>query len=229
MANNLVIDAADPNSLAMVLPVELADRVRALPHQLLVLDEQTLTTLIDPSLQQKRVKIQFWDEYEKALREARSVMLSNICFGVCTKEYLMEFTINVKCLAWLVSPRPSYKLRVAELIDRGMDCLERVFDLPTDGEKAVSVLRLQMDALKMLDMRKHGGYTQRAEIKTQEIPVHGGANETAPLGEGSIEELEKQVVDLESRIQGGKNQNGSLLNVGSGVAIDVSPGMVRGR
>lgn len=214
--NALVIDAADPLSLAIILPQPLADLVRALPKPLLIQDEKTLNTLVSPTEQQTRLKIQFWDEYENAVKNHRELMLGNIIFGVCTREYFLEFINKHRNVAWLIAPRPAYRLRVAELIERGLDCMQAIFEMHVTPKNQGTVRRLQMDALKMLDMRKHGGYTQRAEHKVlqRNIGVENTQNSSVPLGEGSVEELQAQVRVLEHKIEVGQNQNGSLLNHG---------------
>lgn len=232
MNQPLVIDAADPLSLALVLPPELSDKVKDLPRELLIQDEETLTTMVRPSAQQKRIKIQFWDAYENAIKQNRVIILAEIIFGVCTREYFLEFVAPDRNLAWLVSPKPSYKLRVAELIERGLDVAEEILKMQPTPKNAISVRGLQLSALKMLDMRKHGAYTQRIEQKTLQKTIHEQAPKAATgvvLGEGSVEELEQQVRELEDKIAQGKNQNGSLLNAGqtggdSTAPIDVTPG-----
>lgn len=223
-----VIDSADPLSLATILPNPLADRVRSLPHALLIQDEITLTTLVDPTPQQTRVKLQFWEEYEAAVKQNRHLVLGNIIFGVCTREYLVEFVQSARNIAWLITPKPSYKLRIAELIDKGLDQIATIFDLPIPGanrkpleeppkpEDVVRIYRLKMDALKMLDMRKHGGYTQRTEARILQKNINetlpGAPDPDQPLNEDTVENLEYKMRKLEKRIEAGRNQNGSLLN-----------------
>jgi len=214
MQNTLQIDSADPQSLSQILPLEIADLVACLPEALLTQDEETLTTLVDPSSQQKRIKIQFWDEYELAIKQERKLLLGNITLGVCTREYFLNFTSGAKQLAWLISPRPSYRLRIAELIDRGLDAVEDIFNIIPTEKTEISVRNLQLSALKMMDMRRHGGYTQRQEIKSLNkttIETTTTTTDTVNLGEGSIQDLEKQVLELESKIESGRNQNGALL------------------
>jgi len=228
MLTPAVIDAADPRSLAEILPVELAEKVRELPAVLLEHDEVTLSTLVNPSDQQKRLKIQFWDEYELANRENRHLILSNIVFGVCTKEYFSRFLERAVNVAWLVTPRPSYKIRIAELIEKGLDQVEKIFLLEPnkDGTNAVSIGQLKLSALRMLDMRKHGGYTQRIEQKSlvKEIKDDPKTQAGSPT-ESSVEELEAEVAELERRIRLGKNQNGALLDVTPVPVLDVNPRM----
>jgi hypothetical protein len=153
--------------------------------------------------------------------------LPAILFGVCTKEYFLEFTKANRNVAWLISPRPAYRLRVAELIDKGLDQVEKIFEIPITPKNTLSVRRLQMEALKMLDMRKHGGYTQRIEQKTLQRNINSSTPTNDPnqenLGEGSIEELQMQVDNLQKRIEIGQNQNGSLLNTGPAVSDDTQP------
>ncbi len=224
--NSLVIDAADPKSLATILPDSLAPLVEALPRELLIQDEVTLTTLVNPSDQQRRIKIQFWDEYEEAIKQSRKIILSNVIYGVSTLEYFLEFCSLARNVAWLVSPRPSYKLRVSELIERGLDAIEDIFRIVPNDKNRISVHSLQLSALKMLDLRKHGGYVQRAEVKTlnRNIEMIQAQQQSSQVGEGSIEELEQQVKDLENRISEGKNQNGSLLNASVRDVVDVDQG-----
>jgi len=229
----LVVDAADPRSLANILPVTLADRVRALPVELLKQDEVTLTTLVSPTPQQNRVKIQFWDEYEEAIKQKRMLSLANIIFGVCTKEYFLEFIRIDRNVAWLISPRPSYKVRVAELIEKGLDKVEEIFAIQMTGKNATVVGNLYLSALRMLDMRKHGGYTQRAESKILQLNKNldgdsSKASGPAITGEGSVEELEAQIRELEKKVAAGKNQNGALLDGQDSGIIDVTPRMVNG-
>jgi hypothetical protein len=198
----------------MVLPEMLVSLVSALPRELLIQDEVTLTTLVNPSAQQGRLKIQFWEEYNQATKEGRRMLPSKVCFGVCTLEYFDEFVQSSRNLAWLISPRPSYQIRVAELIEQGLKAIEEIFTLKVDSKNVVAVKSLQLSALRMLDMRRHGGYTQRQEIKqlTRHVSEKAGG---APVlfGEGSIEQLEEQVRQLEERIEMGKNQNGSVLHL----------------
>jgi hypothetical protein len=224
------LDAADPRALATILPPELSERVRTLPRELLIQDEVTLTTLIGPTDQQKRIKIQFWDEYEDAMKQRRNIELAHIIFGVCTREYLLEFIRVARNVAWLVSPRPRYSVRVAELVDKGLDQIEEIFKLQATGKNTIAVRSLQLSALRMLDMRKHGGYTQRQEVKSLALTknLNDSPSTGAPTGEGSIEQLEAQVREMEARIAKGKNQNGALLDAPRLDVIDVTPRMEDG-
>ncbi len=224
----MVIDAADPRSLAQILPNEMATLVTQIEPRLLLQDEITLTTLIDATQTQKRIKIQFWDEYEAAIKDKRNIFLPNVIFGVCTREYFMEFLTHFadrRGLAWLLMPRPSYSLRVAELIEKGLDQIEQIFLMTANSKNEIGVRNLQLAALRMLDMRKHGGYTQRTENKSLTLTkdLDNNPQSSIPIGEGSIEELEAQVRELESKIASGKNQNGALLDVSHTVIATITP------
>jgi hypothetical protein len=228
----LVVDAADPRSLANILPTCLAEKVREIPYEMMIQDELTLSTLVNPTDQQKRIKIQFWDEYEEAMKQKRPLALSNIVFGVCSKEYFLEFIRIQRNVAWLISPRPSYKVRVAELIEKGLNKVDAIFDIAMTDKNQVSVGQLYLAALRMLDMRKHGGYTQRIEQKSlqlnKNLDHNPGDKGPAITGEGSVEELETQIRELEKKVAAGKNQNGALLDGPHSEVIDVTPRTVHG-
>lgn len=209
------IDTADPHALAELLPEPLKSLAATLPVKLLVQDEETLTQLVNPSEQQKRIKILFWEEYNAAMRQDRLIVIGNIIFGVCTRDYFLNFIDTPRNVAWMLSPKPSYQLRIAELIEKGLDCLEQIFKMDVTDKTAVSVRNLQMAALRMIDMRKYGGYTQRQETKTlSKTEVHqiiDAPQTETPPSEESLDVLLVRLQELQLKVRHGSNQNGSLI------------------
>lgn len=198
-----------PESILNPVPDELAQKILALPEETLGISEDTLEKQVVPSRQDRRVRIRFWEEYERAASEQRKMYLGNVVQDTgfpSWESYAVRVEDRPELLLWLMSPPPGYQIQLKEAMEIGMSKLLEILELPlrdgVTGKINTSVGLLQLQAFKMIDTRLHGAVTQRM------VSVNVNAEKPKDAVALNMDEIEKKLKQLE-------NDVGDVIN-GSG-------------
>lgn len=146
------------------------------------------------------LRMKFWFEYDCAMAEGRGMRIIKICAGVMDQMYFWDYIKKPLKLLWIVTPIPSYGQYLEAGLGAGMRKLCEFLELPVEdpftGKINVQLLNAQAKIVMMLDMRKHGAFTQK--IENRNLNVHASAGEVAAQIEAlSMEEVEKRMKKLE--------------------------------
>jgi hypothetical protein len=198
--------ADQPESILHVLPPELQARILALPPEILELSENELVAALPGGLtrQDRRLRINFWAEYERAQRAQEGMNLSTVVLDTGLPSwgvYEQRLYQMPALLAWLMQPPPSYQLQIKEAHELGISRLMEILALPltmTDGKGNpkinVGVGLLILQAIKLVDNRRMGAPTQ----KNVQVNVDAGkAPEGATL---SMEQIDRRIEELENNL-----------------------------
>jgi hypothetical protein len=194
-----------PESLFYILPNDLAERLVSLPDGLLNLPETDLEVQAGPSRQDRRVKQQFWEEYELAGAEKRGMNMEAAVTGAGVgswAHYELMIAESAAKLVWLMTPPIQYKIQLRAALDRGLTRLHDILDLPLmQGNKPdIGVGLLILQAVRYLDARIHGAITQ----KMFSVTVDGTAQAQQRLASGNIStgSVDERIAELERLLLG---------------------------
>jgi hypothetical protein len=214
-----------PDSIASVLPEEFLARVLLIPDDAMKLPESQLESQGMVSRQDRRVRIQFWHEYEKAAKERRQMNLQTIVehTGVPSWDgYAEKLYLNPSLFAWLMQPPAGYRLQMEEAQEIGLKRLTDIMELPimdSAGKVNVAVAMLILQAFKLVDQRVHGAITQRMVS----VNLHGA--EPPPAAKLDMDAVEKRIKELEAQLGHGGSSEKSTVP-GTTEVIDVESTLI---
>lgn len=202
-----------PQSVLHGLPDGLRAQILSLPPELIALSEQELEIGAGGiSRQDRRVRLNFWQEYEKATQEARSLNLKAVAQDTGLPSWAIyeeKLYQNAGLLAWLMRPPATYVLQVREAQELGLNRLHEILSLPikttvTKKNKSgevkieekinVGVALLILNAFRLVDQRLMGGYTQK------QVNVNVDAGQAPPGGSINMATLDEKLKELEAAL-----------------------------
>lgn len=187
----------NPKSLIDTVPKQMVAHVKAIPEELLNVEESQLLDEIRkyrndpqwvPSPSLESLRIHFWAEYDNAARNMRRMIPSNIYWGVIGEPAFLKLQKDPSRLSWLICMPLDYAKNIDALITMGLRRVADIFKMDINDPKTADVI---VKTFMMLDMRKHGGYMQRSEQKIQ--------SQVLTQNLDSIDQ--KQLIDVDSRIR----------------------------
>jgi hypothetical protein len=201
---------ADDRSLINLVPEAVAqslvESTQAEP-ELFHMDERTLLLAlrqkdIPPTPTDNRLRLSFWNEYERAQANQEKMNITTVFAGICTRAYFYgRYLKRPEKAAWLVCPPASYEVVAKEALTFGLEQLREILSLPikdAQGRVNVKLGELQAKIVAMLDQRLKGGITQT--IKSMNLNVSTTDSQVAKAAmQGSMEDIESRIRELESR------------------------------
>lgn len=204
-----------PESVLNLMPdKELADLAASLPNDFFRLTEDDLKARCPegrPSRMDRRVRLQFWNEYELAAKELREMNMQAVVEGtgaLTWEAYRTEMATpggGAALLAWFMTPPAEYALRMREATELGVERLMDILELPLKDEKGrvqVGVAALILAAYKLVSERVHGAIAQKivqANMSVGEIPQDGKATL-------QIKDVDARIMELEKLLNGQQAQ-----------------------
>lgn len=207
-----------PESVLNLMPdKELSELAASLPTEFFRLTEDDLKARCPegrPSRLDRRVRLQFWNEYELSAKELREMNMQTVVDGtgaLTWEAYRTEMAVPESggaLLAWFMTPPAEYAIRMREAtelgVERLMDILELPLKDPTTQRVNVGVAALILAAYKLVSERVHGGIAQKivqASMHMGDIPHEGKA-------QLSIKDVDARIAELEKLLNGQQAQLG---------------------
>jgi hypothetical protein len=200
-----------PHSVLNLVGDELLEQAAlAIDEELLAMSEMELASKCGPGRParvDRRVRIQFWDEYENAAKLMKPMNLKKVVEETGADSwqgYREQLTSRPGLLAWFMNPPAGYRIQMREAQELGlarlMDILEMDnYTMSRDGKKKVAnvgVMAIQMMAFKLIDARNNGAITQKmVSLSASMGPI---PDELSKL---SQEEMNKKIAELEAIIK----------------------------
>lgn len=193
-------------SLLGILPIQLEQAFRLVPKTLLEQDEVTLTTLCNPTEQMRMIRTRLWEKFPQYREKQTRLTIDTWTNGICYPEYLVNRANDNRFLAWVMTPLADYDNRITVLLEKGYQKMKEILDTPiidpATGKIDLKSAAMVLSVVKMLDMRKHGGYVQKIEEKSMQF--HASAKDAKEIfgSEGlSLEQIEARIRELEGSQQ----------------------------
>lgn len=158
-----------------------------------------------PTATDNRIRLRFWDEYDRAQGEVGKMNMSGVFAGVCTREYFYgRYLQNPEKVAWMACPPASYEVKMEEALAFGIEQLRDILDLPVvspyNGKYDVKLGELKAKIVAMLDVRVKGATIQRVENRNMNLNIStsdAGVAKKAMMG--TMADVEKRIKELEKR------------------------------
>lgn len=227
-----VFDRTNPKSVYNMVPESLRGKMENIPHDLwnfTIKELEVAHTDISPI--DRRLRQSFWFEYDQAHKQNRSMRISTIIRGICSRTLFQEnIAGRPHRLRYLLEPPEDYKITMHELLATGMEELREILSLPNKtidlngNEIADSKLAaVKLKAVEMIYNRLQGMPIHRSMQITQntnfnhQVGGQIGAPDFSQIQD--VNELEKIVQRLEgsSSVLDAALSGGTKEGIGEGL------------
>lgn len=209
------LDPANPHSLRSLFDAQATEIVAAIEAALkseykdcFLLTEKPLkkelvrlsSTHLDET--DHRIRLNFWREYDMNLATGGRISAKKICAGVMSFQHFVKYLSFPRNVAWMLCPPVNYDTFIQEGLHFGLERMREYLALdpvnPTTGKLDIRLMELQMKITAMLDMRKHGAFTQKIENKNLNLNVNPQQlpHQVEAL---TMEQMQKRLLELKQK------------------------------
>lgn len=197
-------DGSNPTSLYSLMPVWLKPYCDNLTDEDFAKTDVELSEELfaDDTIPEMpyRLRIAFWDEYDRVIRYGEPMMLlDNVYNGICHLTRFRKEIGNPKYFAWLLKPPTGYTLLLKEMSQLALQRQLEVMRLPiTDskGRPNVKLIEAQHKIFQHLDTRLKGAVVQKIEQKNLNVSIDGNTKSLAPARQLTLDEVNKELERL---------------------------------
>ncbi len=200
-----LFDLENPRSLINIVPQRLREAMLRpdLPRGWLEYPESNLMQLCEHHLDPRdyRLKLTFWDEYNRAQDENCMMNLERVCKGSVSVNYFYSTVLkNPHKLIFMLQPHAHYQVSVRELLQLSLSKMREVMTLPIvdgKGKPQLGVIKEMVKIFQIVDNRVQGGARQTVDINQKTLQMNVDARAMNPS------EKEVSAIDLEiEKLQG---------------------------
>lgn len=220
-----IFDVSNPNSLVNIAPKAIQEMLPKIPNSYLGMWDCELKKKCEPTPVDHRLRITFWDEYNRAQALGKQMQQNRIYAGVCSREYWDRHVVSdYRKVAWLINPPADYMIAMREILHLGVNKLREILDLEIKNSRGQPDARVVAEILKafhMVDQRVRGSVVQRVAInqKNLNLNVDAGKSE-AP--QQTLEEIDAELEKLKSQLTPPQKMN-QLAAPNQDLVIDARP------
>lgn len=226
-----VLDEDNPYSLINLVPGEIRAAMDAIPVHYYGISEFELRRTAKPTAEVARLRVNFWDEYLRAVDQKRKMeMVSVLKGGVCHPNYFYNVVLKEpKWVAYITIPPADYQLALREMLDLGLDRLREVLILPIVEKVPITVKEKNADTGKieyrtefiqqtntkliseivkitnMLDLRVKGAILQKVQVENRNLNIHANADDPnvflADATMNQLEAMEKKIERMKKEME----------------------------
>lgn len=225
------LDPTNPLSILTMVTPKMRVAIEDLDPKFANYCERDLRRAAKPSPEVCRLRINFWDEYNKVMDAGGGkITIYNIIRGACTEGFFYDVVMkDPKMLAYVTIPPADYQLTLRDMLTRAWDRLDEVLETPLTTEKSircgfdnttrmpiyktVDVVNIPLIGeiraiTQMLDLRIKGAIIQRLQVQSHNVTqsLNDIGFENATLDQ--LEAMEKRVHSMAKLID--KSEKGAL-------------------
>ena len=212
----ILLDRAEPRSLLNILRnTDVAQAIEDLAYEnpdYLDADERALKKVVNDALRkadrnpigplENRLRVGFWNEYNRAQDVRGKMDMTRVFAGVCTSQYFFHNVLrNKERLAWMLCPPVAYMNAMEEALLHGIEQIRDILDAPLYDKKGTLISKnaeLLLRTVQWLDQRVKGAIIQKMD--TRSLVLHGNMNDKPQNSEPvSVDQLQKQIDELAVR------------------------------
>lgn len=157
-------------------------------------EEKDIESKAQPSPLVYRLRLAFWDEYERALSVRKKMRLNSVISHHCDKKHFYENILtNNMWMLFIITPPRKYELSMRHILEKSTQRLQRIMDIDPideDGRVDLKLAHLQYKIHAWVDNRVRGSVAQKLQIQShivsQQVPPEEQYYEKL-----SVRELEK--------------------------------------
>lgn len=179
-------------------------------RELFFMDESTLYKTLrsdngtGPNPTDNRLRLKFWDEYDKAQAQTSKMNMGNVYLGVCSAPYFYQrFLMVPEKVAWMMCVPANYAVKMEEALAFGIEQMRDILAQPhvlPNGKVDSKLAELKAKIVAMMDIRVKGATVQKIEQKNMNLNVMTtDADVARRITENTMEGIEKKLKELELR------------------------------
>lgn len=186
--NAAYLDASDPRNVINLMSHFMKEHALAIPTRYWEMSETELQAEVfgqdsRPDTILNRLRIAFWDEYERCQKELCQMEVRRIISNICPQPYFIKKVVPVAAhFAWVLTPPPSYMASVKEVLNFSLDRQREVLlvsPVKSDGTVDTKLAEIQLKIAAMADMRINGAIVQRIDQRSINMNLNANANDDA--------------------------------------------------
>ena len=202
-----IIDKENPSSIYNLAPPNFQKHMESVPNEVWEMSVFELANKTDITLDEKKLRIAFWLEHERALRNNTPINLNHIARGIVNIRSLnSRILADPYKLAYILTPPEDYRVKLEEMLILALEEERKVLELPViqrriqitkDGKEIVhekvdaKLAALKHQIRESLHNRVHGAVAQKQLNVNRNID-----DKNKDLSELSEQDLERIVNEL---------------------------------
>ncbi len=224
-----IFDETNATAVYNLVGDEVKDLIKAVPMEAWDMSIFELANKSKIGIEEKKLRVAFWLEYERAMRQKSTININHVTKGIVTGRGLAKKILaDPYKLAYIMTPPEDYKVKLEEMLVLAMDEERKILELPIErvtlqvdknGDAVetrkidTSLATLKHKIRESLQNRAHGAVAQN--IKQVSINKNYNTNSTSP----NVEEMADK--DLTAYVEELKNQSESTITDVVGVMDDI--------
>lgn len=202
-----IIDQSNPHSVYNMSPDNVKKCIDQVPANVWDMSVYELANQAEIGIDEKKLRIAFWIEYERAVRNNTPINLYHVGRGIIqTRGMNTKIMANPYKLAYILTPPEDYRVKLEEMLIIALDEERKVLELPVvqrriqitkDGKEIIhekvdtKLAALKHQIRESLQNRVHGAVATKSFNINKQID-----DEKEELSKSSVEELQKIVEEL---------------------------------
>jgi hypothetical protein len=201
-----------------LLPPRLLEYWKSCPKEFTEMNELTLRKTLRSECQMDaftnsfslltKVRITFWEEYERAARVPEQMVVQKMYMGTCRSEvYYKLFDRHPALIAWVICPFAGFLLQRKELEFLAEERMVEVLSakpIGDDGKVDSRLAKVQLELYGVLQDRLYGAVTQKIESQQKNLNVNIDAATTESAARTislitNVDELDKRIQAIQEK------------------------------
>lgn len=202
MKSDPIKDKSNPVSLVSICPQVLAERIRAIPEDILEMPLKDLEKAICVTEDDEMLRVCFAQEVERARRQGKPVIQANIYEGVFTAKTFSFYIANSFKLAYIIRPFPEYETSLENILLLGLQRMKNIMKQPLvdqEGKFDYRLAQIQISLFKDVSDRTRGASTQKVEMNSKSLSVSVTKDITHSSPIQIPDDLDRQLLELEAQ------------------------------
>lgn len=209
---SLIFNENDPGSIYNLVPVYIAEKIRAIPEELWKLKQEDLKRKVLPGKTVEALRFSFWIQYNDTIfRKLPKINFHRVWGPICSEIYFYQKVLNSPMmLCWMLQPPQKYARCMEALLDTSMERIREILNLPIvdrRGKVDTNTAKLIMAIHNRIEDRVKGAVVQRTESKQLNL------NFSTPIREANEITLDrklKELRDAEQKLLSGGDISGEF-------------------
>jgi hypothetical protein len=193
-------DTTNPRSVISLVSPKFQEAILNIPEEYFGIDateyEKTIGAGDTLTQTDKRLRMAFWLEYDRAQARGIGMEMKRVLGGACSEDYFYRVLRNPKKVAYILIQPVSYELACKDLLDRSVMLLGQILDQITHSSKPdPKMYDVAIKIYNILDTRVNGAVVQRVEQKNLNVNVDAQKGPDSL----SLDEVKKRLQELEKQ------------------------------
>ncbi len=218
--NEMIIrDKDHPRSIVNLVPEAVQRAIMKLPDSMVDIGEPALRKIlherkVEITPLDERLRFMFWREYDTAQNNNRDMTMTNVYYGICSRDSFYLSLQNKERTAWMLCPPVDYEIATEEALIYGINQLRDILAMDHIGlmnKIDPKLAAVKLDIVKMLDARVKGAVIQT----TRNLNVNVNQPKTQEAQAPSIGDVDKRIKELEQMINNlsGESKNHTIQDI----------------